>query len=372
MYMANWKCIIEQLSMKIIENKQQQHFKFGASMQPVVLLLLGIHLAFAGTHSLQYLYTLVSGDINIPEFTVVGLLDEEQFMNFDRKTMKVVPKTDWNNADQWDRQTQIVLGHYQEYNYNMQMIKDVFDHSMSKGVHTLQVMYGCVLEDDGTTRGYYQFGYDGEDFISFDKNNLTNIAANPQAVIFKKKLDLNRAKAQYCKAYLENTCIERLKKYVSYNKDTLEKKAPSQVSLLQKNSSSSVICHATGFYPRHITMTWMKNHEELHEDVEVSSTLPNADGSFQKSISLSVNPEEWMNNPDVYRCVVQHMETEKEIIVSLIRSTIRTNKRNDDDIIAVVGWVALCGVLIIITGLILWKKSWQFISILNRLCKGQE
>ncbi|XP_073732014.1 major histocompatibility complex class I-related gene protein-like [Misgurnus anguillicaudatus] len=234
-------------------------------------------------------------------------------------------------------------------------------------------MYGCELEDDGTTRGYYRFGYDGEDFISFDKNNLTNIAANPQALIFKKKWDLNRVRGQYCKAYLENTCMKRLKKYVSYSKDTLEKKAPSQVSLLQKNCSSPVICHATGFYPRHITMTWMKHHEELHEDVEVSSTLPNADGSFQKSISLSVNPEEWMNNPDVYRCVVQHMETKKEIILS--RSTIRSNEPNDGGIIAIVGSVlaliAICGVFIVINGLIVWKKSWQFKPIFNRLCKGQ-
>lgn len=93
-------------------------------------------------------------------------------------------------------------------------------------------MYGCELEHDGTTRGYYVFGYDGEDFISFDKNNLTNIAANPHAVIFKKKWDLNRAKAQYCKAYLENTCLERLKNYVSYSKDTLEKKGKNIISFL--------------------------------------------------------------------------------------------------------------------------------------------
>lgn len=85
-------------------------------------------------------------------------------------------------------------------------------------------MYGCEQEDDGTTRGYFQYGYDGNDFISLDKKTLSWTAANPQAVITKHKCEATGAEANYWKGYLENTCIEWLNKYVGYGKDTLERK----------------------------------------------------------------------------------------------------------------------------------------------------
>lgn len=84
----------------------------------------------------MYFYIVVSGDINIQEFTVFGMVNDEQFMYFDRNTMKVVPKTDWIRADHWDRQTQIVNRHYLEYKNNMQIIKDVFNQSMPEGTLT--------------------------------------------------------------------------------------------------------------------------------------------------------------------------------------------------------------------------------------------
>ncbi len=47
----------------------------------------------------------MSGDIDFPEFTTVGLVDEEQFVYFDSNTKKVVPKTEWmkqkEGADYW-------------------------------------------------------------------------------------------------------------------------------------------------------------------------------------------------------------------------------------------------------------------------------
>lgn len=82
-------------------------------------------------------------------------------------------------------------------------------------------MYGCELEEDGTTQGYFQYGYDGSEFLSLDKSTRTWTAANPQATITKHKWDGTGAEADFQKGYLENTCIEWLKKYLSYGKDSL-------------------------------------------------------------------------------------------------------------------------------------------------------
>ncbi len=91
--------------------------------------------------------------------------------------------------------------------------------------------------------------------------------------------------------------------------------------LLQKDSSSPVLCQATGFYPSNIMMTWQKKGEEHHEDVDVGTTMPNADGTFQKTITLSV--EEWKKNKNDFRCVVQHVGAAKDIVVTV--DDIRSN-----------------------------------------------
>lgn len=89
-----------------------------------------------GTHSLKYFYTAVSGDIDFPEYTAVGLVDEEQFMYFDSNGMKAVPKTEWMRqnvgADYWDRETQNMIGHHQSFKNNIQVAKERFNQSKGK------------------------------------------------------------------------------------------------------------------------------------------------------------------------------------------------------------------------------------------------
>lgn len=70
-------------------------------------------------------------------------------------------------------------------------------------------------------------------------------------------------------------------------------------------------------------MTWKKNKEDHYEDVAVGTTLPNIDGTFQKTITLSVKPEEWKNNKEAYKCVVQHVGAAEDIVVTV--KDIRSN-----------------------------------------------
>ncbi len=76
------------------------------------------------------------------------------------------------------------------------------------------------------------------------------------------------------------------------------------MSLLQKSFSSPVVCHVTGFYPSGVTITWLKNGQEHHEDVEIGELLQNEDGTFQKTSTLNIQPDEWKNNQ--YVCEVEH------------------------------------------------------------------
>uniref|UniRef100_A0A3B1K4N9 Major histocompatibility complex class I UBA n=1 Tax=Astyanax mexicanus TaxID=7994 RepID=A0A3B1K4N9_ASTMX len=256
-------------------------------------------------------YTAVTSGINFPE-SLSGLWWMENRIHYDSNTRKIVGE----DADYWDTQTQMAQGSQERYKVNVQTLMQRFNHTKALKC----TMYGCELDDDGTKRGYMQYGYDGEDFLILDKDTLTWTAPTPQSFISKQKFE-KTTEASYQTNYLENTCIEWLQKYVDFGRSVLERKVRPEMDLFQKDSSSPVVCHATGFFPKAVMITWQKNGEDLNEDVDLRETLPNQDGSFQKRSILNVSPEE-LKNGDKYTCVIQHSSLVKEMVLPVSNSRI--------------------------------------------------
>ncbi|XP_028822041.1 patr class I histocompatibility antigen, A-5 alpha chain-like, partial [Denticeps clupeoides] len=218
---------------------------------------------------------------------------------------------------------------------------------LPEGIHIVQKMYGCELDDEtGATDGYDQYGYNGADFISLDLRSTSYVAPVSQAVNTKQKND--GATAEYQKNYLTQTCLEWLKKYVDYGKISLERKVPPQVSLLQTDPSSPVVCHTTGFYPDKVKISWQKDGQDLHEDVNVGRN----DGTFQKRAKLKVTPDERKKNQ--FTCVVEHKSGDP-IHMILTEEKIRTNINNVPGIVA--GLVVAALVLIaVVVGVVMVVK----------------
>ncbi|XP_036371471.1 major histocompatibility complex class I-related gene protein-like isoform X1 [Megalops cyprinoides] len=323
-------------------------------------LLWAVNLASAGTHSYHYFYTATAGIPGFPEFVVVGMVDGEQISYYDSISKKVIPRQEWVkgavDADFWRRNAQILLGSQQSFKANIEIVKQRFN--QTGGVHTLQQMVGCEWDsENGTTDGFWQYGYDGEDFISFDMKNMRWNAPSPQGGITKNKWDSNRDENEQKKSYLTQICIDWVKKYVGYGRSTLERKVPPEVSLLQKDPSSPVTCHASGFFPSGIVMSWQKNGKDLHEDVELGETLPNEDGTFQKMSRLRVKPEDWKR--DTYTCTVQHKGLKEDIVKKVYEEEIRTNQEKSPPVAIIIGVVVavLLVAVIAIAGFMVWRKK---------------
>ncbi|KAM9384629.1 major histocompatibility complex class I-related gene protein-like isoform 6-T6 [Pholidichthys leucotaenia] len=267
---------------------------------------------------------------------------------------------DWMEKNEgpeyWKRQTQKALGNQQASIANIDIVKLRFNQTGE--VHLFQWMCGCEWDDvTGVKNGYEQYGYDGEDFIVLDLKTESWIAPTPQAVITKLKWDKNKAVMSYRKNYFNQECVDGLKKYVNYGRDSLMRKVLPSVSLLQKSSSSPVTCHATGFYPDEAELMWRKDGVELHEEVDKGEILPNHDGSFQMSVDLklsSVSAEDW----DKYDCVFQLSGVKENRITKLDKKVIRTNEGNDLTTITIIIVVAAVVLVVIaVVGFIFYKKK---------------
>ncbi|XP_056438639.1 major histocompatibility complex class I-related gene protein-like isoform X2 [Gadus chalcogrammus] len=328
-----------------------------------LLLLVFGHGVSSVLHSMQYFYTGSSGLSTFPEFVAVGMVDGVQFEYYDSNTQRTVLKQDWmerytirDDPDYLERNTGIYLGTQQWFKADIGTLKKRFN--QTGGIHLYQRMYGCEWDDeDDSTDGYEQFGYDGEDFISLDLKTLTWVAAVPQAVIITLIWNEDEANLQYQKNYYTKECVGGLKTLLSYGKSTLQRTERPRVSLLQRSPSSPVVCHATGFYPDRVVVFWRRDGQELHEQVDPGEVLPNHDGTFQVSVDLNltaVPQEDWGR----YECVVQLRGIE-DISTPLDPALIRTNWEDQSGLTIpiIIGFVVLLlTAAAAVVGVLLYKK----------------
>uniref|UniRef100_A0A8C8THC6 Major histocompatibility complex, class I-related n=1 Tax=Peromyscus maniculatus bairdii TaxID=230844 RepID=A0A8C8THC6_PERMB len=273
---------------------------------PLLTVLLVQH-SQARTHSLRYFRLAVSDPgPGVPEFISVGYVDSHAITTYDSITRKKEPRAPWmaeNLApDHWERYTQLLRSWQQTFTVELKHLQRHYNHS---GLHTYQRMIGCELLEDGSTTGFLQYAYDGQDFIIFNKDTLSWVAVDNVAHITKRAWDANLHELQYQKNWLEEECIAWLKRFLEYGKDTLERTEPPMVRTSRKEifpGTTALFCRAHGFYPPEISMTWMKNGEDIAQEVDYGAVLPSGDGTYQMWVSVDLDPQ----SKDIYSCHVEH------------------------------------------------------------------
>ncbi|CAL8396521.1 unnamed protein product [Gadus morhua 'NCC'] len=330
---------------------------------PGLLLLVFGHGVSSVIHSLQYFATSSTGLPTFPEFVAVAMVDGVQFGYYDRSTQGIVLKQAWKeqfNRDhpgELEMMSGMALGAQQRLKAKMLDFKKLFN--QTGGAHMVQYMFSCEWDDeDDSTDGYLQYGYDGEDFIALDLKTLTWVAAVPQAFSTKQRWDEDKARLQFNKFFFTKQCVDWLKMGLAYGKSTLQRTERPRVSLLQRSPSSPVVCHATGFYPDRVGVFWRRDGQELHEQVDPGEVLPNHDGTFQVSVGLNltaVPQEDWGR----YECVVQ-LKGIEDISTPLDPALIRTNWEDQSGLTIpiIIGFVVLllAAAAAAVVGVLLYKK----------------
>uniref|UniRef100_A0A8C4Y843 Ig-like domain-containing protein n=1 Tax=Gopherus evgoodei TaxID=1825980 RepID=A0A8C4Y843_9SAUR len=265
-----------------------------------------------GPHLLRYFYTAVSEPgPGLPQFTVVGYLDDQLFFHFDSEGKGAQPRAPWIQAEgpeYWDRQTWIAKGWQEPFNGNVRIAMEHYNQSGDEGpgcLHTFQYMYGCQLRADGSTGGFWQYGYDGRDFLSYDTRTPTWVAPSKEAEITKGKMEADRRLSQQQRDYLERKCVEWLQKYLGYGKETLQRRERPAVRVTGRDAPdgpTTLCCRAHGFYPRDIALSWLRKGESREQETWRGGVLPNGDGTYHAWATVELDPRE----RGLYRCHVEH------------------------------------------------------------------
>ncbi|XP_078075264.1 RT1 class I histocompatibility antigen, AA alpha chain-like [Mustelus asterias] len=180
----------------------------------VLVLLCGG--AYAGSHSLRYFFTSMTPIPGLPQFVIVGYVDDAEFVLYDSNRKEMIPRQCWmaesEGPEYWKQQTQTAREWEQALTISIQNI--MRRTNQTDGTHTYQLMYGCEMRDDGSTGGFEQFGWDGKDYVNFDKDHMVWVTRVNWGEVSKNKWDQAPGFNKHVKRYLEQECIESLKKYL--------------------------------------------------------------------------------------------------------------------------------------------------------------
>ncbi|XP_025032234.1 major histocompatibility complex class I-related gene protein-like isoform X1 [Python bivittatus] len=275
----------------------------------------------SSSHSLKYFYTVVSDpNQGLTQFFRVNYVDEQPVTHYDSNTRKLQPRIPWiKEVQKEDPQylawtTRRVRGHEVAFKADLETTRNRYNHS--KGLHILQVMIGCELRADGSKEGFWQDAYDGRTFLTFDKETLTWLAAEPQAQALKRRWDAEAAYNRYRRSHLEETCIKWLQMHLSHGNKTLLRTETPVVTMSSRPEANGMevhICRVHGFYPKEIDVSWRRDGEVWLQDTSQGVVAPNSDGTYHLWLSVQIDPKE----RDHYRCYVEHDSLQEPLNVAV-------------------------------------------------------
>ncbi|KAK7139578.1 hypothetical protein R3I93_016648 [Phoxinus phoxinus] len=257
-------------------------------------------------HFLHYKSTVLTRSDTFPEFSAECVYDDRRIKHFsDEERVWTLTDEDWTEdpGDPPDSR-----------DWFLHQIRTLSDctHSLCSD-HVLQRIIGCELEKlpDGSENltVFDEYGFDGEDLISFNYDTGQWIDKNPKAKETKEEWDRQTAHNQFLQYFLK-TCTD----WISAFNNTKQSSPDVRVSARKVPGDQSklvLICLATGFYPRDVQMNIRLNRINL-EDQTSSGIRPNHDETFQMKISVEIH----RNHEGSYDCLLTHSSLTEPVTVN--------------------------------------------------------
>ncbi|NXP10829.1 CD1D protein, partial [Thinocorus orbignyianus] len=173
----------------------------------------------------------------------------------------------------------------------------------------IQVATGCDLYPNGSYTKFYHFAYNARDFLSFDvdKSFWERQQESELAARIERQFNTFTSFSLTLQHLLNVSCVDHMKKLIEYGKTALERQELPVATVFDRTPRPDqllLVCHVTGFYPRPISVAWLRDGQEVPPGpaLNTSDILPNADLTYQLRSILAVVPHDGHS----YACRVRH------------------------------------------------------------------
>ncbi|XP_010718889.1 antigen-presenting glycoprotein CD1d-like isoform X1 [Meleagris gallopavo] len=290
------------------------------TMQPHAILLLffffpgtwaepeALFPSPAGSHMLKLLHFATFQNSTSVLVGGVGLLGDVEMGSLDSRTGNIhyylpwmrpsLPKGDWEVIES------SIKSYVRDFSKLVQMYATV------PYPFVFQTSVGCELYSNETIRTFFDIAYNGQIFLRFrlDTGTWDQMQHNQLAAIAEHLMVNASTLNEVIQVLLGDTCVEVLRIFIQAGKADLERQVPPIAVVFARTAGPAqllLVCRVTSFYPRPITVTWLRDGKELPPSPALSTgtVLPNADLTYQLRSTLAGCPP---GDGHSYACRVQH------------------------------------------------------------------
>ncbi|XP_062961592.1 T-cell surface glycoprotein CD1a-like [Cynocephalus volans] len=159
-----------------------------------------------------------------------------------------------------------------------------------------QMTAGCELHPGGVSVGFLWIAYQGSDFISFQNNSwLPSPKGGSSAQFVCRALNQEEHEKEMVQKLLSDNCPHFILDILDAVKAELQRQVKPEAWLSSGPTPGPgrllLVCHVSGFYPKHVWVMWMRGKQE-QLDTQRGDVLPNADGTWYLKVTLDVDTGE--------------------------------------------------------------------------------
>ncbi|NXA80117.1 CD1D protein, partial [Thryothorus ludovicianus] len=260
---------------------------------------------------IQYLLTGLFANISSAEVSCVVLIGDIALLTLDPANWSIHFHWSWVSQAAAEGDGEKMMSQYKIILRNMiRFVHDTVQQTNEQYPLVVQFRAGCVLYPNTTSQGFLNVSWRGRDLVAFEVDKQRWKAQQPSHVaeLVSKSLNKQKSVRVFLQYLLSNwMCKSNFLTLKRYGREILERQELPVATVFARTPSLDqllLVCHVTGFYPRLISVAWLRDGQEVPPGpaLNTSTILPNADLTYQLRSVLAVAPRDGHS----YVCRVRH------------------------------------------------------------------